>query len=298
MRRRSFLAGSASLAWAGAAAGATPSSEDLEQHDLVLDGKPKIAKRSLMLVPKGIAPGKKLPVLVLLHGLGETGNELLGIHAWGERYGLVRAHERLRRPPVEKIHPKQPWFSDEHLARVNQSLAKRSFRGVILVCPVTPNPHKLQPAAKTIDWYADWIEKTLLPAVRERAPAASVAKHTGLDGCSLGGYVGIEVFLRKPHLFGSFGGVQAAFSVPGAIAYAERIARVVSDVGPRPIRLGTSGSDPYKAANQAMSKKLTQLGVPNELSVPPGPHNQPWLKEVGTLDMLLWHERQLGAHAL
>jgi hypothetical protein len=69
----------------------------------------------------------------------------------------------------------------------------------------------------------------------------------------------------------------------------------VSGSGPRPIRLGTSGADPYKAANQAMSKKLTELGVPNELSVPPGPHNQPWLKEVGTLDMLLWHDRKLGA---
>ena len=111
----------------------------------------------------------------------------------------------------------------------------------------------------------------------------------------VGGYVGIEVFLRKPHVFGTFGGVQSAFNVPGALAYAERIARAVADNGPCPIRLGTSGGDPYKKANEAMAKKLTELGVPNELSVPPGPHNQPWLKEVGTLDMLLWHDRKLVA---
>jgi predicted esterase len=283
----------ATHAWGRPGLGATPESDDLEQHDLVLDGDKKIARRSLLLVPKHSPPGQKLPVLVLLHGLGETGNEQLGIHAWGERYGLVRAYERLRRAPVERLYPKQPWFSDQHLARVNRALVRRPFRGMVLVCPVTPNPHKLQPAAKTLDRYADWLEATLLPAVRERAPVAD-ARHTGLDGCSLGGYVGVEVFLRKPHLFGSFGGVQSAFSAPGAIAYAERIARVLADVGARPIRLGSSGSDPYVGANRAMSKRLGELGVPNELSVPPGPHNQPWLKEVGTLDMLLWHERQLA----
>ena len=259
------------------------------QHDLMLDGDPKLARRSLLLVPKHVPEGKKLPLLVLLHGLGETGNEKLGIHAWGDRYGLVKAYERLRRPPVERIYQKQPWFSEEHLKTVNDSLEKRAFGGVVLACPVTPNPHKPGPAQKTLDRYADWLEQTLLPAVKERAKVSTV----GLDGCSLGGYVGIEVFLRKPHLFRTFGGVQSAFSVPAALAYAERIARVIKDNGPVPIHLETSSADPYKKANQALSKKLSELGVPNELSVPPGPHNQPWLKEVGTLQMLLWHERKL-----
>jgi hypothetical protein len=298
MKRRSFVAGCSAAIVGGYAASlsaATPTSEDFEQHDVVLDGDPKLAKRALVLVPKHLKAKSALPALVLLHGLGETGNELLGIHAWGERYGLVRAYERLRRPPIERLYAKQPWFSDDHLARVNRSLERRPLRGMVLVCPVTPNPYKLGPAKKTLDRYADWIEKTLLPAVRERASIAKSDKSVGLDGCSLGGYVGIEVFLRKPHLFGTFGGVQSAFNVPGALAYAERIARALSDSGPCPIRLGTSGGDPYKKANQALSAKLTELGIPNELSVPPGPHNQPWLKEVGTLDMLLWHDRKLSA---
>jgi enterochelin esterase-like enzyme len=298
MDRRSFIAGCAAVAasqgWTSHAGATTPESDELEQHDLVLDGDKKLARRSLLLVPKHVPPGRKLPMLVLLHGLGETGNEMLGIHAWGDRYGLVRAYERLCRPPVERLYPKQSWFSDDHIARVNRSLARRPFGGVVLVCPVTPNPYKLQPAARTLDRYADWIEQTLLPAVRERAPVSDGARHTGLDGCSLGGYVGVEVFLRKPHLFGSFGGVQSAFSAPAALSYAERIAKALADIGPRPIRLGSSGSDPYAAANRAFAKKLDELGVPNELSIPPGPHNQPWLKEVGTLDMLLWHERKLA----
>lgn len=296
MQRRSFLAACASaLAWSGAGHAKTPESEDLAVHDLVLDGDRKLARRSLLLVPRHVKPGAKLPLLVLLHGLGETGNELSGIHAWGDRYGLVKAYERLRRPPIERLYPKQPWFSEAHLERVNASLEKRPFRGLAIACPVTPNPHRPGPAARVLDRYADWLEHTLLPAVRERAPVAEGSKSTGLDGCSLGGYVGVEVFLRKPHLFGTFGGVQAAFSVPAALAYAERIARAIKDDGPRPIHLETSSADPYKKANQALSKKLGELGVPNELSVLPGPHNQPWLKEVGTLQMLLWHARKLGS---
>jgi len=271
----------------------TPESDDLVQHDLTLDGDKRIARRTLVLVPKHTPKDVKLPVLVLLHGLGETGNELLGIHAWGERYGLVRAYERLRRPPVERTMPGQRYFTESHLARVNAELEKKPFRGLVLVCPVTPNPQKVGPAAKTLDRYADWIEKTLLPAVYDKAPCKRGPASTGLDGCSLGGYVGMEVFLRKPELFGTFGGVQAAFNVPAGERYAERIAAAIGKVGTRAIHVETSSEDPFKKANVALSKKLESLGVANDREVIPGPHNQPWLKEVGTLEMLHWHSKKL-----
>jgi enterochelin esterase-like enzyme len=296
VHRRHFLflgtAAASSLAWP--ARGDTPESKDLVQHDLTLEGDKRIARRALVLAPAHVPAKTKLPVLVLLHGLGETGNERLGIHAWGERYGLVRCYERLRRPPVERLYPKQKWFSDAHLERVNQQLGARPFRGMVVVCPVTPNPQKVGPAARTLDRYADWIEETLLPAVKEKVPCLDGTANTGLDGCSLGGYVGMEVFLRKPKLFGSFGGVQAAFNVPSALRYAERIAETVRDVGPRALHVETSSQDPFLKANQALAKKLRELDVPVDLSVIPGPHNQPWLREVGSLEMLLWHDRHLG----
>jgi enterochelin esterase-like enzyme len=265
----------------------------LVQHDLVLDGDRRLARRALVLLPKVPPPGEKLPLLVLLHGLGETGNELLGIHAWGERYGLVSSYERLKHAPLGRTLEKQRYLTDERLATLNASLAKRPFRGLAIACPVTPNPYKLQPAARTLDRYADWLAETLLPAVRKLGPVATDAEHTGLDGCSLGGYVGVEVFLRKPELFGAFGGVQSAFGAPAARQYAERIAQAIRRVGPRAVRIGSSTQDPYRTANEAFSDRLSELGVPHVLGVLPGPHNQPWLREVGTLDMLLWHDRQL-----
>lgn len=292
MQRRAFLAAAAAvLARARPSRAATPASAELDQHDLRLDGDPRLAKRALLLVPKALPAAGTLRVLVLLHGLGETGNELLGIHAWGERYGLVRAYERLRHPPLARTLPKHSYLTDAHLADLNRDLVAHPFRGLALLCPVTPRTS----SASALDRYADWIEQTLLPAARERAPIGEGAAHTGLDGCSLGGRVGVEVFLRKPALFGSFGGVQAAIDVPAADRYAKRIAAALARVGPRPIHVETSTGDPFRKAGERLAHQLDALGVKHTLSVLPGPHNQPFLREVGTLEMLLWHDRALGA---
>ncbi|MCB9589028.1 MAG: hypothetical protein H6718_26685 [Polyangiaceae bacterium] len=270
----------------------TPKSELLDAHDLQLPGDARIARRALVLTPKPL-PAHPLPVLVLLHGLGETGNELLGIHAWGDRYGLVSSYERLKRAPVARTLRKLRYLTDSRLSGLNSSLERRPFRDLILVCPVTPNPYKLQPAPQTLDRYADWIEETLLPTVRKRFPASPHSLHTGLDGCSLGGYVGIEVFLRKPALFASYGGVQSAYGVVQAGLYASRISDLIQSYGPKALHFESSSEDPYLEPTRAMSKRLEELGVPHVLREAPGPHNQPWLREIGTLEMLLWHSRQL-----
>lgn len=295
LSRRDLLLGSASLAFALTSAtsrAATPASELLDIHDLQLSGDARIARRSLVLTPKPL-PKHPLPMLVLLHGLGETGNELLGIHAWGERYGLVSTYERLKRAPVTRTLPKARYLTDSRLKELNGSLERRPFQDLILVCPVTPNPYKLQPANQTLDRYADWLEETLLPTVRKRFPASPHPLHTGLDGCSLGGYVGIEVFLRKPLLFGSYGGVQSAYGVGQGQIYADRIAELIGRYGPRALHFESSSEDPYLEPTRALSKRLDEHGVPHVLREAPGPHNQPWLREIGTLEMLLWHSRQL-----
>ncbi len=301
LTRRGLLGGSAALAAAGllsrSSRADTPDSALLRAHDLTLPGDPKLARRALVLVPEPL-PQRPVPVLVLLHGLGETGNELLGIHAWGERYGLVTSYERLKNAPVAPTMPKLRYLTQKYQASLNKSLALHPFQDLILVCPVTPNPYKLAPAQGTLDRYADWIEETLLTTVRQRFPASEHALHTGLDGCSLGGYVGVEVFLRKPNLFASLGSVQGAFGVAQGRAYADRLAHTIQRVGPRALHFETSSQDPYLEPNRALSARLTQLDVPHVLSELPGPHNQPWLQEVGTLDLLRWHSRQLELRQL
>jgi enterochelin esterase-like enzyme len=110
----------------------------------------------------------------------------------------------------------------------------------------------------------------------------------------MGGYVALEVFLRKPELFGTFGGVQSAFGSGAVPRYAERLRAALARAGKRPIHLETSTEDPYRRPNEQLSRALTAHGIENQLRVAPGPHDQPWLREVGTLEMLLFHDRNLG----
>jgi hypothetical protein len=75
-------------------------SEGFEVLDWKLDGGGDLARRAVVLVPRGLGAGQRVPVLVLLHGLGETSSEALGVRAWIDRYGLLTSHARLARPPV------------------------------------------------------------------------------------------------------------------------------------------------------------------------------------------------------
>jgi pimeloyl-ACP methyl ester carboxylesterase len=133
----------------------------------------------------------------------------------------------------------------------------------------------------------------MLPRVRKELNVGQGPLRVGLDGCSLGGYVALELFLLRPNAFASLGVVQPAIGQGSAARYAERLAQAISVAGPRPLHIETSSLDPYRLPSKSLSDELTQLGVPNQFRLSKGPHNQPWLREVGTLEMLLWHDRQL-----
>lgn len=283
-----------SLGWGKIARAETSESSLLEAIDLKLDGDPKLARRALVLVPKRRESRRSL--LILLHGLGETGSELLGIHAWSERYGLVRAYERLSNPPVSPERPRLGYLTSERAEQINSTLAKHPFTGPVLVCPVTPNPYRNN-RTQLLDAYARWLGDVLIPGVRQRLGLDEAPLRVGLDGCSLGGYVGLEVMLRRPELFDSFGVVQAAIGEASAPSYAKQLAAAVARVGPRPLHIETSKLDPYHQPCRRLSEELSALGVPNQFRLVPGPHDQPWLREVGSLEMLLWHDRQLN-HAV
>lgn len=275
---------------AAGAKGALPVSADLDFRDIQVAGDRALGRRFLLCAPKHKKQGEKVPLVVLLHGLGETGDERTGVYAWVERYGLATAYERLRKPPIARTAKRKDW-TDARLAEVSASLAKRAFGGLCLVCPYTPNVHKMADPSGKLDAYAKWIAEVVVPRARKEASVYSDVAHTAIDGCSLGGYVALEVFLRRPDAFGAVGGVQAAVSEFRAPGYADRIVKALAK-GTRPVHLLTSEADPFLPGNKKIAADLAKKGIACELRVLPGPHDQPWLREAGTIEMLLWHDRR------
>ena len=295
--RRTFALQSLALASAAFAAPRAARATDTplpdhERMDLSLPGSPRLAQRATVLVPKGCPATSSLPVLTLLHGLGETHNVRDGVNAWAERYGLLSSYARLLRPPVASGLRRLRYLVPERAQQLDRELAARPFQGMIIVCPFTPNVFKMH-TARALDDYAAWLVDVLLPEVRRRTPASSSMRATGLAGCSLGGFVSFEVFQRRPEAFFTCGGVQAAIGPATGDRYARNIASLIQRHGPRRIHVETSSGDPYHNANVAFARALAREGVEHALRDPPGPHNQPWLQEIGTLEMLLWHDRQL-----
>lgn len=229
---------------------------------------------ALVLVPRDEAPAGGWPLLVLLHGLGETRSPRAGVRAWLEPYGLGKAWRELSRP-----------------------LSARPFAGMVIVCPFLPNPYASGRASSALDEYADWTEKSLLPSVRARVPSATTsAQSTAIAGVSLGGYAALEVFLRRPAPFSSVGTVQGAFGRELAARYARELASFPAAQRPS-VYVATSTDDPYRDANLSLGKALLQEKLRTRVTVRPGPHSQGWLRSVGSRELLLFFDRALRGHA-
>jgi enterochelin esterase-like enzyme len=286
-RRRFALGAAAACASAGVArrdrpAHAQVSQELLRARETTIEGR-----RVTIFVPRERAADERLPFAVLLHGLGETGDPRMGAWAWAERYGLVFAYERLQRPPVVRTLERKD-LTDETLRDVNGLLAAKPMRRMAFVCPHMPNI-QTAPEARA---YADFLQK-LLPAVRREANLTDDPTKTCLAGCSLGSFVGIEVFLKHPGSWGGYAGVQTAVFDTSADGIAERLEKVADD-GAKDLFFSTSTLDHYRKSTEALVLGLGKRGVPCTFRISPGPHDQPWLREVGTLEMLLWMDRRAG----
>jgi enterochelin esterase-like enzyme len=293
--RRAFLLGSVAAATSMAFArrarsqvvARAPFASELDVRDVRVEGD--LSRRMTLCVPKHLLPHERVPLLVLLHGLNETAEERMGAYAWLERYGLGAAYDRLRKPPLARVDPARSLWTDARVAELNADLAQRPFRGMVVACPYMPD---LQiGSASELNRYASWITDIVIPRAHKEAPTIADPRFTTIDGCSLGGHFSLEVFLRKPEAFGAWGGVQTAIGEASAVTYAERIARVLGATGAKPIHVETSTGDAFRRGNEALHAELQKRGVAHELLLLPGPHDQAFLRESGTLEMLRWHDQ-------
>jgi pimeloyl-ACP methyl ester carboxylesterase len=258
--------------------------------DVEAGGKGIVARQARVLLPP--EPAARRRVVILLHGRGEAKSARLGLRAWPELYGLVETDARLRggRVAPELAEGEVGYTGSERLAELQQDLDRQPYRGMVFVCPVTPDPASQPNRERFFDAYARWLTEELIAAVKAVAPEA---RSFALDGCSMGGPIALETFLRHPKAFAALGMVQSAFGAFRAPGYAKALRKAFDEVGPKPVHLLTSSQDDFREANEALSRELSERRVAAELSVPRGPHNQPFLRQIGTLLAIRWHDRTL-----
>jgi predicted esterase len=233
----------------------------------------------LFVWPRAPAPPARL--VILLHGLAETSDEHTGARAWVDRDGLLTSVRRLRLPPLAPVSARDDWGSA--LATTNAALAAHPYQELAFACPYVP---RMSSAA--IDLYIRWLQDRLIPRLREAAGERLTPDPARIGGCSYGGWVSLEAFLRAPGVFGAWAGVQTAISQAAAASYAERLARTAAG---RPLLIETSTRDPFHEANTALASALHARNVGCDFLLLPGPHDQPWLRESGTPSLLAWLDR-------
>ncbi|HSU41551.1 MAG TPA: hypothetical protein VLJ38_18365, partial [Polyangiaceae bacterium] len=172
-------------------------------------------------------------------------------------------------------------------------LAAEPYRGIAVACPYTPNVFRQPSTPLALDRYAAWIADGLLPELRKILPLPEGPSAIGVDGVSLGGYVSLEVFLRRPEAFGAVGALQAAIGENLTDYYATRFKAALDRVGPRPLRIATTAWDKERPTSERLVARLRAHDVPVTLDNSPGGHDQGFLREAGSLELLYYYDRTL-----
>ncbi len=254
-----------------------------------LDG---VASRVAILRPKN-AGASRFPVLVALHGHGEAmkGPDR-GCLGWPNDYALTRALERVCAPPLTK-EDFEGLVTDAHLAETNAELAKKPWRGLVVVCPYVPDLD-LRKDDAVVD-YGKFVAEKILPRVWREMPAASGTASTGIDGVSLGGAVALRAGLALPETFGAVGALQPAID-EARVADLVALARAARAKRPElALRLTTSEDDYYRKPVHALDDALRAAGLAHDFGELPGPHDYIFNRGAGAYEMLLWHARVLVA---
>lgn len=250
----------------------------------------------VVLVPER-ANGARLPVLIALHGRGEAlKGPARGARGWVDDYELSARLRDLAEPPLASEDFKT-FVTPQRLQQLNAALAERPYRGLVIVCPYTPDKLAGDDPLSKAEPLARFLVDELLPRVYRETPALGTARATGIDGVSLGGRAAWSVGLLRPEAFGAVAGLQAAFDVKDAPGLAERARQAKQRNPALSLRLLTSEHDYFLAADSAIAAAVRAAGVAIHFSVAQGPHDYAFNQGAGALEMLLFHDRTLRGEA-
>lgn len=247
--------------------------------------------RAAVLAPAWTG-ARRLPMLVALHGRGEAlkGPDK-GVLGWPRDYALVRAFERLCAPPITEADLEG--FADpDRLATINRLLRDRPFQGLVVVCPYSPDVDLRKPAE--IRAYAAYVMNVVLPRAKRELPVLGTPASTGIDGVSLGGALSLRIGLTNPTSFGAVGTLQPAIGEDQVDDFTALAKSAHEKNDKLSLRLLTSKEDYFRTAIAKTDAAWRAAGIPHDYLDIPGPHDYPFNRGPGAIEMLLWHDRVLA----
>ncbi len=248
--------------------------------------------RAVVIVPSWTKPGERLPVLIALHGRGEANKgPVEGVMGWPRDYALLRAIERVCSPPITSADL-EGFVDPKRLADMNAGLAANPWKGLVVVCPYLPDVDLRKPAP--MKDYGRYLLETVLPRVRAELPVSPTPAATGIDGVSLGGAVALRVGLGNPELFGAVGTLQAALGDDQVSELTDLAKAARAKNASLKLRLLTSKDDYFRGAIAHTSAAWRAAGIEHDYADVPGPHDYPFNRGPGAIEMLIWHDRMLS----
>ncbi len=248
--------------------------------------------RAVTIVPAWTSPDERLPMLFALHGRGEAlKGPALGVMGWPKDYALLRAIARVCAPPLTTDDFEtfvEPTRQETH----NEELAKRPFAGIVVVCPYSPDVDLRKPPQ--VREYSDYLTKVVLPRATKELPVIGSAAATGIDGVSLGGALSLRIGMGHPDLFGAVGTLQPAIGEDQVLEFTELARAARAKNASLRLRLLTSKEDDFKRAIKSTSQAWRAARIDHDFEELPGPHDYPFNRGPGAIEMLLWHDRMLA----
>lgn len=246
---------------------------------------PKGLLTSLAVPAAGVAPSG---VAILLHGLGEAHDEKLGARAWLDRYGLPRALSALQAPRTLEASSRGD-LTAERAAQLRDALEQEPWVPMLVVCPHTPNLLKKGTPESRFTAFSQELDALIAAVTQEHE---LVKPRLALGGCSMGGGIALELAHLWKAKLACVSGLQAAIVTRAG----ELPALFAQGTNPTtPLQLVTSQGDPFRAGNERLFQALKASAPGRDVTFlcPPGPHDQPWLRNVGTLEMLAFMSNRL-----
>jgi enterochelin esterase-like enzyme len=248
---------------------------------------------AVVILPADGAPSStRWPLLILLHGRGEA---LKGPHdgalGWAHDYALIRQISRVNNPPLGEDDV-EGFVDQDRLDYYNHQLAARPFQGLVIVCPYVPDTN-LHNHADLSD-YARYVADVLVPRARKELPVFAAPESTGIDGVSLGGAIALRTGFARTDTFGAVAALQPAVADFEAQEWVELAKAARAKRRDMPLRLTTSHDDLYHDAISHLSAALRSAGVAHDFADIPGPHDYPFNRGPGAIEVLLWHDRVLS----